>query len=163
MTAAAASPGLSLPVRDSLARIALAGLAGGAVDFVYPTAMALSKGRPWDTPWQAVASGWIGKAAREGGLASTALGIVTHFGIAIAMAAAYALVARRFPILYRLWWLCAVPYGVILYLVMNRVVLPLRWPGAGAWRGVESGYDLAAHVGVALAIAWVLSRAARAR
>jgi hypothetical protein len=157
---AAATQGLSLAVRDSLARVTLAGLAGGVVD-VYPTGMALSKGRPWDAPWQAVASGWIGKAARDGGLASTGLGIVTHFGIALAMAAAYALVARRFPVLYRRWWLCAVPYGAILYLVMNRIVLPLRWPGAGGWRGVESAYDVVAHLGVALAIAWVLSRAAK--
>ena len=158
---AAASPDASPPVRGGLARILPAGLAGGAIDFVYPTGMALLGGRSWETPWRAVASGWIGKAARDGGLGATALGIATHFGIAVAMAAAYALAARRAPVLYRLWWLCAVPYGVILFFVMNWIVLPLRWPGAGGWRGPMSWLDLAVHVAVALAFAWVLSRRRR--
>ena len=157
MTAAAASTGLSLQVRDRLARIAAAGLAGAAVDFAYASGMAMLNGRPWERPWLSVASGWIGKAAREGGWGTISLGIVTHIGIALCMAAAYALVARRYPVLYRLWWLCALPYGLILYGVMYRIVLPLRWPGGGAWRGPESFLDIAAHIGVALAIAGVLA------
>jgi hypothetical protein len=162
MTAAAASPGLSLPARDRLARVALAGLAGGAVDFVYPVAMALSKGRTWDMPWRSVASGWIGKAARDAAYAP-ALGLVTHFCVAALMAATYALAARRFPILYRLWWAAAPVYGLILYGIMYRAVLPLRWPGAGAWEGLQSVWDIGAHIGVAYAIAFVLSRTAKAR
>jgi hypothetical protein len=162
MTAAAASPGYSLPARDRLARVLVAGLAGGAVDFVYPVVMALSKGRTWDMPWRSVASGWVGKAAREAAWAP-ALGLVTHFCIATLMAAAYALAARRFPVLYRLWWAVAPVYGLILYGIMYRVVLPLRWPGGGAWAGVQSVLDIAAHIGVAYAIAFVLSRSARPR
>lgn len=162
MTVAAASSGLSLPVRDRVARVFAAGLAGGAVDFVYPIVMALSKGRTWDMPWRSVASGWVGDAAREAAWAP-ALGLVTHFCIATLMAATYALAARRFPALYRLWWAAAPVYGLILYGVMYRVVLPLRWPGGGAWAGLLSVLDIAAHIGVAYAIAFVLSRPARAR
>ncbi|MBL8555130.1 MAG: hypothetical protein JNL41_12680 [Phenylobacterium sp.] len=159
MTIAAASPGLPVPARDRLARVLVAGLAGGAVDFVYPIVMALSKGRAWDMPWRSVASGWIGKAARDAAWAP-ALGILTHFCIATAMAATYALAARRFPVLYRLWWAAAPVYGLILYGIMYRVVLPLRWAGAGAWDGMPSVLDVGAHVGVAYAIAFVLSRSA---
>jgi len=162
MTATIASAP-ALPARHALAWIGLAGLAGGMVDFIYPTALALLNGRPWETPWLSVASGWIGKAAREGGAGPIALGIVTHFTVATCMAAAYWLVARRFPVLYRLWWACALGYGFVLYGVMYRIVLPLRWEGAGAWQGAMSWLDIAAHIGVALAIAWVLSRPAKAR
>lgn len=162
MTAAAAPPGFAVPARERLARVALAGLAGGAVDFVYPVTMALSKGRSWDMPWRSVASGWIGKAAREAAWAP-ALGLVTHVCIATLMAATYALAARRFPVLYRLWWAAAAVYGLILYGIMYRVVLPLRWPGGGSWQGLQSILDIAAHIGVAYAIAFVLSRPAPMR
>jgi hypothetical protein len=120
-------------------------------------------GRTVERVWQGVAAGWIGKAARDGGLASAALGVVTHFGIAICMAAAYAVAARRIPVLYRLWWLCAPLYGIVLYGIMYRIVMPLRWPGAGAWQGAESVPDVLAHVGLALLTAFVLSRPAKAR
>ena len=84
----AASSGLSPPARDSLARIAVAGLAGGMVDFVYPSGMAILKGRPWETPWLSVASGRIGPAARDGGWGPGALGSGTHFTVATCRAAA---------------------------------------------------------------------------
>lgn len=164
MTAASAISGLALPGRETLARIALAGLAGGVVDFVYPSGMAVLRGRPWESPWLTVASGWIGRAAREGGVGPITLGLATHFGIAICMAGAYWLVAQRFSLLYRRWWACAPAYGLILYGVMYRIVLPLRFgEAAGAWRGPLSWLDVAAHIGVALAIAYVLSRPGKAR
>jgi len=148
MTVAVSSPAASLPARDLASRIVTAGLAGGAVDLVYASVMGVMGGRGVLKVWQGVASGWIGKAAGDG-------------GIATCMAAAYALAATRLPILYRRWLLFAPLYGVILYGVMYRIVLPLRWPGAGAWHGVESVLDIASHVGLALAAAFVLSRPAR--
>lgn len=163
MTVVAAPPAPSQPARDALSRTLTAGLAGGAVDLVYASGMGLLNSGSAARPWQVVASGWIGPAAREAGAWSVALGLVTHFGIAVCMAAAYALAARRWPDLYRRWWLYAPVYGVILYGVMYRIVLPLRWPGAGAWQGVGSLLDIAAHIGLALAAAYALGRAARAR
>ena len=160
MTAATSPPASALPARDLLSRIVAAGLAGGAVDFAYASVMGEIKGRGIVKVWQGVASGWIGKAAGDGGLASAALGVVTHFGIAICMAAAYALAALRYPVLYRRWPVFATLYGVLLYVFMYRVVLALRF-GGGAWRGWPSVLDVCAHVGVALAAAFVLSRRAR--
>jgi hypothetical protein len=159
MTVAAAPQSVSQPLRDQLSRILLAGLAGGAVDFVYPTAMAVLKGRSPLSPWHGVASGWIGPVARDGGLATAALGAITHFGIAICMAAAYVLAARRVPVVAQRPWATAPVYGLILYGVMNLVVLPLRWPEAfPRWNGVTSILDILAHVGVALAIVAVVAR-----
>jgi hypothetical protein len=163
MTAATAQPLASRPARDGLARIVAAGVAGGMVDFVYASVVGLAHGRSVVRVWQGVASGWLGPAARDGGAASMLLGVVTHFGVAICMAGAYALAARRFDLLYRRWLVCAPLYGLVLYAIMYRIVLPLRFPGAGGWQGLDSVLDIASHVGLALAAAYVLSRPARRR
>jgi len=160
MTAAAASSGISQSVRETLSRLVAAGLAGGAVDFAYASGGALLKGVAWERPWQGVASGWIGRAAAiEGGMSTAALGLVTHFGIALAMAAAYIFVARRVPIVAQRPFATAPAYGLILYAVMYLVVMPLRWPQTfPRWNGLASIFDILAHVGVALAIAAVAAR-----
>jgi len=160
MTVAAASSGMSLSVRETLSRLVAAGLAGGAVDFAYASGGALLKGAAWERPWQGVASGWIGRAAAiEGGMSTAALGLVTHFGIALAMAAAYIFVARRVPIVAQRPFATAPAYGLILYAVMYLVVMPLRWPQTfPRWNGLASIFDILAHVGVALAIAAVAAR-----
>lgn len=161
--AVAAPPTYALPARDAPSRILAAGLAGGAVDLVYASAVGLLNAGSAARPWQVVASGWIGPAARDAGAWAVMLGVVTHFGIAICMAGAYAVAARRWRDLYRRWPVYAAAYGVMLYGVMYRIVLPLRWPGAGGWAGAPSLLDIAAHVGLALATAYVLSRPARGR
>lgn len=157
----------SSPARPSVvSAVVLAGLAGGAVDFIYACVVGMIHGRSVVRVWQGVASGWLGKAAADGGLGTAALGIVTHFGIATCMAATYALAAARVTLLYRRPALCGAAYGLLLYVVMYLVVLPLRFPAVfPRWDGVQSLTDIASHVGVGLALAIVLSRwnARRAR
>lgn len=165
MTAAAASPAASPPGRGTLSQTLIAGLAGGAVDLLYASGMSVAAGQSAVRPWQAVASGWIGgPAARDGGAAAVLLGVATHFGIALAMAAVFVLAARRLPVLTARPMIAGGLYGLMLYSVMYLVVLPLRWPGAfPSWQGAKSGLDILAHVAVGLAIAWtVSSRKARA-
>lgn len=157
MTVAAASSGASQPLRATMLRIVTAGLAGGAVDFIYASSMAASRGRPVTRPWRMVASGWLGSAAGEG-TAPIILGVVTHFGIAIAMAAAYILVAQRVAVVTNRPWATAPVYGLILYAVMYLGVLPLRFGAPWRWSGALSVFDILAHVGVALAIVAVAAR-----
>jgi hypothetical protein len=135
-----------------------AGLAGGLVDFVYASVMfGLAKGKGIDKVWQGVAAGWLGKAAAQGGWGAAALGIVTHFGIAICMALVYALAATRLKGLYQRPLALGALYGVALYAFMYGVVLPLRFGSPYHWHGAASVGDLASHVGVGLVIAVVLS------
>ena len=155
-TAAAPTPGLA-PFRTIL----LAGIAGGLVDFVYACGVGLIRAGSALKPWQGVASGWLGKHAGDLGAPAAALGVVTHFGIACVMALAYALVAARRPALLTRPLAGGVIYGLILYGVMYGVVLPLRFSRPWHWAGVLSVADIASHVGVGLAIAYVLSRSAR--
>lgn len=148
---------------STLQRIVLAGLAGGAVDFIYASVLSVARGRPIEKPWQTVASGWLGKAAAEGGWASAALGVVTHFGIATVMALAYVLAAARLPVLTRRPLVCGVLYGLVLYGVMYGIVLPTRFGRAYSWNGIFSVTEILAHIGVGMAIALVTARRSGAR
>lgn len=157
MTIAAASPAAADRIRLSMSRIALAGLAGGAVDLVYASGVGALFGRGFQRVWQGVAGGWLGKPAFDMGWTSATLGLVTHFGIATAMAGAFALAGSRLAALYRRPWLSGCAYGLVLYGVMYGLVLPARWPQTfPKWDGARSVADILAHVGVGLAIAHVL-------
>lgn len=139
-----------------------AALAGALLDFIYPNIVGALHGRTVMQVWQGVASGWLGKAASRMGWTSAGLGLVTHLGIATAMAATYALAALRLPVLLARPWLCGAIYGLGLYGVMYRIVLPLRFPTAfPRWDGLQSVCDIAIHIGVGLLIALILARAAR--
>ena len=160
---ALAEPSAAPAAPPFLQRVVLAGLAGGGVDFVYASVLAILTGRGFERPWQSVASGWIGKAASEGGWGSVALGIVTHFGIATVMALVYVLAAGRLRVLARRPLLFGALYGLALYGVMYGIVLPTRFGRAYHWNGVFSVTDILAHIGVGLAIALVTARLSGAR
>ncbi|MBP7334520.1 hypothetical protein [Niveispirillum sp.] len=144
-------------MRRTAVTIILAGLAGAAVDGAYASLMGLIRGIGVMRVWQSVAGGWIGAAAREGGIATALLGFATHIGIALVMAAVFMLALSRIGLLRRRRWQAAIAYGLGLYLVMYLLVLPLRWPGIfPRWDGLFSIADIAAHIGVALAIAAII-------
>jgi hypothetical protein len=76
---------------------------------------------------QSIASGVLGKAAYHGGAGAAALGGLLHVGIAVVMAAVYVAASRVLPALNRRPWLWGPLYGIGCYLVMNYVVLLLRF------------------------------------
>lgn len=73
---------------------------------------------------QYIASGALGKASFEGGLATAGLGALLHFLIAFAVAAIYVLASRAIPLLRLAAVGFGILYGVLVYAVMNYVVLP---------------------------------------
>src|SRR5262245_23248477 len=75
---------------------------------------------------QTVASGPFGNAVAEGP-AGALLGLLTHFAIMAVMVAVYFAAAARIPLLTRQWVLAGLLYGVVLWLVMYWIVLPLRF------------------------------------
>jgi len=138
------------------ATIMLAGLAGASVDGIYASIMGIVRGTSVMRVWQSVAGGWMGGAARDGGWTTAALGVATHVGISLVMAAVYVLALRRVALLRTWRWQAAVAYGLGLYGAMYLLILPLRWPGIfPRWDGLFSLTDIAAHVGLALAVAAV--------
>src|SRR5215216_533109 len=80
--------------------------------------------------FQSVASGLLGRASYEGGIQSFLLGILLHFVVASCIAAVYYLASLKLPILIRHAVICGVIYGLMAYLVMNYVVIPLSAIGS---------------------------------
>jgi hypothetical protein len=80
--------------------------------------------------FQSVASGLLGRASYEGGIQSFLLGILLHFVVASCIAAVYYLASLKLPILIRHAVICGVIYGLIAYLGMNYVVIPLSAIGS---------------------------------
>jgi len=109
------------------------GLVAGALDILYACVFwGVRRGVPAGRIFQSVAAGELGRATCDGGASTAALGLALHFFIAISMAVAYYLVARRWPLLWRQPWLCGAVYGLFLYGFMNYVVVPLSRAGAGS-------------------------------
>lgn len=111
-----------------LPAIVTGGLIAGALDIVYAFIVygPLSYHMSPVEVLQSVAGGWIGReTAYAGGSAAAALGLGTHFLIAILMAAVFVGMTMRMPALTRHAVLAGFSYGLVLYVVMNYVVVPL--------------------------------------
>jgi hypothetical protein len=110
------------------------GFLAGAFDILYAFAVygPLSYGVTPEQVLQSVAAGWIGReASRAGGMGTAALGLATHFMLAAVMAAIYVLAATRVAALTKSALLWGFVYGLILYVAMNYVVVPLSAAAAG--------------------------------
>lgn len=100
----------------------------GTLDIVYAAVSAVVQGRTVSSMLHAVASGPFGDGAREWGLAGDVAGLATHYTIMGAMVAFWFAVVRQQPAVARQpWWLAGTIYGFGLYLVMNAIVLPIRF------------------------------------
>jgi len=112
------------------------GLAAGALDILYAFVVfgPPSYGMTPEQVLQSVAAGWIGgEAAHAGGMDTALLGLGTHFAIATMMAAVFVLFAARVSALTKQALLWGVLYGLLLYVAMNYVVVPLSAAATGAF------------------------------
>ena len=105
-----------------------------------------------------IAGGLLGlPVARAGGASTALLGLGLHYFIAMGMAAAYFLASHRLGFLVRRPVLAGIAYGVLLYVVMNFVVLPLSALPPHVWKPTLPALtDLCSHmffVGVPIALA----------
>lgn len=110
------------PMRYALA----GGLAAGALDITYACVFwALKAGVPAQRIFQSVAAGLLGGASFKGGWPTAVLGLALHFFIATSMSVTYYLAARRRPLLRDRPVICGAAYGLLLYVIMNYIVVPL--------------------------------------
>lgn len=103
-----------------------AGLIAGTLDLT--GACVVSWLRAGVTPvrvFQSVASGVYGAPSSQGGTKTAILGIVLHFIIATTWAAVYYLASRKLTFLLNQPLIAGFLYGVVAYLFMNFVVIPL--------------------------------------
>ncbi len=117
-------------MRRALTFVLAGGVVAGTLDITYACVFwAVKRGVPAQRIMQSVAAGLLGEASFTGGRATAALGLALHYLIAISMAVAYYLVARRWPLLWQRPIACGAGYGVLLYGIMNYVVVPLSAAG----------------------------------
>ena len=74
---------------------------------------------------QSIAAGLLGPNSFAGGMSTALLGAFLHFFISCGIAAVFWFACQRMPILFQRPVTYGAIYGVIVYLVMNYVVLPL--------------------------------------
>jgi hypothetical protein len=120
-------PAATLPAQnpDAMLAILWGGLLCGALDI---TAALLVYGYLGAKPLrllQGIAGGLLGPRTYEGGTATALLGLACHFLIAFSAAAVYVAASRLAPFLVRYAVLTGALYGIGVYFVMNRVVVPL--------------------------------------
>jgi hypothetical protein len=81
-----------------------------------------------------IASGVLGARAFDGGAATALLGLALHYLIALIWTVVFLVALRNLPALRRHLVLTGIAYGVIVWLVMNLVVLPLSNASRGPFQ-----------------------------
>jgi hypothetical protein len=121
VTTAQIPPNISRP----LPAILWGGLIGGTLDILYASVMTVLSGNTPDRMLKGIAAGLLGRGAIAGGLEIAALGLTLHSVIALGASTIYYLASRKLTFMVTRAPLCGPLFGAIVYLVMNRVVLPL--------------------------------------
>ena len=130
----------------------------GTLDAIYPTALTLLRGRDPASMWRGVASGPF-PGASDWGATGIAVGLAVHFTLMAIIVAVFMLAALRIPRLLDRPWLAGIGYGFLTYVVMNLVVLPLRFGAPLPPPALSIMTQLIAHVAlVGLPIAFIARR-----
>jgi len=104
-------------------------LVAGVLDILAAIILSLIFGNGPAAMLRGVASGPF-PGASDWGAAGSALGLAVHFAIMAVMAAVYVAAAERIAALREKPLLWGTLYGLATYVVMNLIVLPLRFEGA---------------------------------
>ena len=111
--------------RRALDAILFGGLAAGILDGLWAAGMTSFRGGSPMRMFQFIASGLIGRSSFNGGIATSLLGVLLHFFIAFTLATIFYAASTKLPQLARQPFLWGPLYGILAYLGMNFVVVPL--------------------------------------
>jgi uncharacterized membrane protein YagU involved in acid resistance len=93
--------------------------------------------------FKSIAAGWLGKAAYTGGNEVLALGIVSHYLVALCWTLSYIIVVRKLPIVANMvrttggQIAVGFAFGALGYLFMDFIIIPLSHAGQqspASWR-----------------------------
>jgi hypothetical protein len=116
----------------SLGRALLLGtLLVGTLDIVFAILFYGARGVPAARIFQSISSGLLGRASYDGGAPTVALGAFLQYVISFGIVATYLGASRRFAALRRHAVILGPLYGVVVYFVMTRVVVPLSAAAVG--------------------------------
>lgn len=126
MKTTAFTTNLSHAAHFRLPWVLLAGLTIGTLDLAFASVYWAMHDVPPSRILQVIA-GWVlgREAALSGGWATVLLGAALHYYLMTAMAAGYTLASRRVPALLQQPLRHGALYGVLLYVLMFEVLLPL--------------------------------------
>jgi hypothetical protein len=112
-------------------RIVLAGLLTGVTDGLFSSTLSVAfYGSTVTRLFQGVAGVLLGPAALKGGTSTAAIGILMHFGVAMAWSLIFAIVALRISwvanLLRSRWGIVktAALYGPLVWMVMSLAIIP---------------------------------------
>ena len=149
--------GMTIMQRSGWLAVLVGGFVGGALDILFAISFAAYNGMPPVRLLQVVASGALGKSAYTGGVPVAILGLVLHFAMSFAWAALFLLARRSMSALTRHPLLSGGVFGVIVFLVMRLVVLPLSaFPHPVSFKPLAASLDLLSHIflfGIPIALA----------
>ena len=106
--------------------IAMATAVAGSLDIVFAMILTIFFGREIGGMLRYVGSGPFPQAT-EMGANGAILGLLVHFALMAIMAAVYVIAARRMPTLLQRPIQWGVLYGLVTYVVMNWLVVPVRF------------------------------------
>jgi len=125
--------------------IAIATAISGTLDILFAMILTVLFGREIGNMLRFVGSGPF-PSATEMGTGGAILGLVVHFTLMAIMAAAFMLVLRQRPQLLDKPVLIGLLYGLITYVAMNLVVVPLRFDAPLPSKPLSIATQLFAHI-----------------
>ena len=125
--------------------IALATLVSGTLDILLATILTLMNGREPAGMLRFVASGPF-PSATEMGAAGAVLGLLVHFALMAIMATVFVAVASSRPALLERPIVTGTVYGLVTYVILDLIVVPLRFPGAFPPKPISIATQLFAHI-----------------
>ena len=134
--------------------IAVATAICGTLDIAFAMVLTLLFGRQVDDMLRFVASGPF-PSATEMGAGGAVLGLVVHFALMAVMAAIFVIAARQLPELRAKPIRWGVVYGLVTYVAMNLIVVPVRFDAPLPPSTVSIATQLFAHI-VLVAIPFAL-------
>lgn len=133
-------------MRSSIVQpIVIATLVCGTLDILLAIILTLSRGREVGGMLRFVASGPF-PSATDMGATGSALGLLVHYSLMAIMVAVFVIAARQWPSLLDKPLLWGLVYGLITYVVMNLIVVPLRFPAAWPPKALSITTQLFAHI-----------------
>ncbi|MGY4517358.1 hypothetical protein [Lysobacter sp. HA18] len=150
---------------SSMRPVVIGGLIAGLLDLLFALSFAGANGVGPVRVFQTIASGWLGNAAYDGGMTTAAIGLVSHFALALIWAFVFLAAARRLPALVAHPVVAGIVFGAVVFFVMRLVVLPLSaYPRPVTFKPLSTALDLASHTLLfGLPIAFAVRRALRGR
>ncbi|RDS80623.1 hypothetical protein [Dyella psychrodurans] len=117
---------------------------------------------PWSRLVQNIAAGLLGKRSFAGGAPTVVLGALLQYFMMSIMVGAYYAISTRMHVLRERPWQYGLLYGVVLFVVMNFIVLPLsaapKGPVVPSWIVGSVVVHLIIGVSIAHGARWAVRR-----